>query len=307
MERPLREATSNDYALPSRQIFEAGPLRPTVGDAIRRYWLLVVIAVLACAGVAGYAAYERKPIYQATASLSVGLLDLNTQSVPGFAVGGEVVAAGYSRSVQTDAVVAPVARQLGLTPSQVRSRVSATTVPSSPIFSVTAAGASAGDAIRMANALSRSMVAYSRARSATKVPTARLLVRYRQAVRNADRLRIRVANLRARVSRATSSGSAASASRGGSRAIRAEIARTRAELRTLQLRAAGISQLYRARTVQPPTSAVVQPLVSAKIATNDRRSTIKLYGALGAIVGLLLGTALAVLLMGRRYRRSLGS
>jgi hypothetical protein len=47
----------------------------------------------------------------------------------------------------------------------------------------------------------------------------------------------------------------------------------------------------------------VQPLVDAVGASSDRNNKMQLYGGLGALAGVCIGTAFAVLLMAFRYRR----
>jgi len=290
-------------ALPSHEadrpqgIFSPTPPRPTVGDAMRRYWPLVLLAVLAFGAAGAYLGHSRRPVYKATASLSVGLLDLTTQSVPGFAVGGEVVASGFSRSVQTDGVIVPAARQLHMTPGEVRAHVSSTSVPNSPVFTITASGSSPGDVVRIANAMSRSMIAYGRSRSNSGAAFTALLERYRQAVRQRDRARSRVAKLRSSASGDSgATTSAASPSKPGA------LATARADLEAQQLRVDSLAEQYRSRAAAPGATPAVQRLVDAQSASNDRSSKVQLYGALGALAGLCLGAALAVLITGVRYR-----
>lgn len=303
-------------ALPSHEaepsppgLFETTPRRPTVGDAMRRYWVLILLVVLALGALGAYAGYERKPVYQASSSLSVGLLDLTTQSVPGFAVGGEVVAGGFSRAVQTDAIVVPVARNLHMAPNEVRARISSTPVPNSPIFSVSATGTSSADAVRLANAVSAAMVAYGRSRSNSDAAFARLLQQYRTAIRQRDRARNRVSTLRSRLSgsststASTATGSAATTATTSGQPKRGQLGQARADLQAQQLRVDSLADAYRARASAPGASAAVQPLVDAQGASSDRGSRMQLYAALGALAGLCVGTALAVLITGGRDRR----
>jgi capsular polysaccharide biosynthesis protein len=315
MERAMPQALpSHEMDSPSPSVVDAIPRRPTVGDAMRRWWPLVIIVALVCAGLGAYYAHSRKQEFEATASLSVGLLDLNTQSVPGFATGGEIVASGFSRSVQTDAVIAPAARRLHLAPAEVRARVSSTSVPSSPIFTITATGPSAGVAIAIANAVSRSMVAYGRSHSGSRGSSAALLQRYRSAVEQLNKAKSHLTNLRSSGS-STSTATGAATATGTSTTTgttatttassKSERAKAKAEVEAQQLRVAAIGQLYRNQTGEPQTSAVVQPLVNAESASSDRRSRVELYGAVGALAGLCVGTALAVLLTAWRYRRRL--
>jgi capsular polysaccharide biosynthesis protein len=292
---------SHESERPSPGVIDPPPSRPTVGDATRRYWPLVLVAVLVLGAFGAYTGHSRKPVYTASASLSVGLLDVTTQSVPGFAVGGEVVASGYSRAVQTDGVIDPVAQRLKMTPAEVRSHVSSTPVPNSPIFTVTATAESAGSAVTLANAVSQSMIAYGRSHASTDAASARLLARYQSAVRNRNRARNRVAQLRSGSS--TTAGSSGTASTASTASDSGSLSQARADLEVQQLRMDTLADQYRARTSTPGNTAVLQPLVNAQGAASDRGSKTQLYGALGVLAGLCLGTALAVLLAGWRFRR----
>jgi uncharacterized protein involved in exopolysaccharide biosynthesis len=307
MERAMPQALpSHEMDAPPQSLSEI-PRRPTVGDAMRRWWPLVVIAALVCAGVGAKYAHSRKQEFQATASLSVGLLDLNTQSVPGFATGGEIVASGFSRSVQTDDVILPVARRLHMPPGEVRARVSSTSVPSSPIFTVSAIGPSQPAAVDLANAVSHSMVAYGRSHSGSQDNSAALLQRYRAAVRELNKAKSRVANLRSRgSSTSTATGTASTTSTASTTASSSRaLSQAKADVEAQHLRVQAIGELYRSQTGQPQTGAVVQPLVNAQSASSDRKSRVELYAAVGGLAGLCLGTGLAVLLTGWRYRRRL--
>jgi hypothetical protein len=308
MERAMPQALPSHGADLPPELFETTPRRPTVGDAMRRYWLLILVIVVALGALGVYEGHKRKPVYQASASLSVGLLDLNTQSVPGFAVGGSVVAGGFSRAVQTDAIVVPVARELHMQPNDVRARISSTPVTDSPIFTVAASGASVPDAVGLANAVSRSMVSYGRSRANSSAAFARLLQQYRSAVRQRDKARAHVAALRSRLSGSSTSPSGATTGStttgaAAARPKRGELGQARADLEAQQLRVDSLADAYRTRASAPGASAVVQPLVDAQGASSDRGSKMQLYGALGALAGLCVGTALAVLLTAARDRR----
>jgi uncharacterized protein involved in exopolysaccharide biosynthesis len=301
MERAMPQALLSHEEADRRtqNIFPPTPPRPTVGDAMRRCWPLVLIAILAFGAAGAYYGHSRPPVYKATASLTVGLADLTTQTVPGFAVGGEVVASAYSRSIQSDGVIVPAARALRMTPGQVRSRVTSTPVPSSPIFTITATGASPGDSVRVANAVSRSMIAYGRSRSSSAGAFAALLQRYRQAVRRRNQARSRVARLRSAASSGSTSSTGSSASGNGT------LAEARADLQTEELRMDSLAEQYRSRAAAPGSTPPVQRLVDATGASNDRSSRVQLYGAIGALAGLCVGGALAVLFTGLRHRRRL--
>jgi capsular polysaccharide biosynthesis protein len=324
MERAMPQALPSHEADSRPQgIVDTIPPRPTVGDAMRRWWPLVVLAVLAFGALGAYMGYVRQPVYQATSSLSVGLLDLNTQSVPGFAVGGEVVAGGFSRSVQTDDVIVPAARQLRMAPNQLRGLVSSTSVPSSPIFTITGTATSPAEAVRVANAVSDAMIAYAAKRSNSAEVTAETLRRYREAIRSLSQAKNRVSALRSRQSNATGAGTATtggtttttrgtttttgSSAKSSSPPEPGALSRARADAQTQQLRVDSLAQLYKVQAGSPSGATVVQPILKAQGASSDRRSRVELYGSLGILAGLCVGTALAVLFTGRRYRRRLAS
>jgi hypothetical protein len=212
--------------------------------------------------------------------------------------------------VQTDDVILPVARRLHLAPGEVRARVSSTSVPSSPIFTVTATGPSRPAAVDLANAVSHSMVAYGRSHSGSRGTSAALLQRYRSAVQQLNKAKSRLANLRSPRASTSAAAGGTTATTGTTTTSKAssssERSKAKAEVEAQQLRVAAIGQLYRSQTGEPQTGAVVQPLVNAESASSDRRSRVELYGAVGALAGLCLGTALAVLLTAWRYRRRLG-
>jgi hypothetical protein len=189
-------------------------------------------------------------------------------------------------------------------PNVVRSRIVSTPVPNGPIFTVSARGSSAADAVRLANAVSRAMVNYGRSRSNTDAAFARMLEKYRTAVRDRDKARTRVADLRSRLPGAT--GSAASGTTTTTHQHpprRGELAQAKADLEAKQLRVDSLAEAYRTRAATPGQSAVVQPLVNAVGASSDRNSKMQLYGGVGALAGLCIGTAFAVMLMAFRYRR----
>jgi hypothetical protein len=140
------------------------------------------------------------------------------------------------------------------------------------------------------------MIAYGRSRSSSAGAFAALLQRYRQAVRRRNQARSRVARLRS----AASSGSTSSSASGNG-----TLAEARADLQTEELRMDSLAEQYRSRAAAPGSTPPVQRLVDATGASNDRSSRVQLYGAIGALAGLCVGGALAVLFTGLRHRRRL--
>jgi uncharacterized protein involved in exopolysaccharide biosynthesis len=258
----------------------------TIGDALRRSWLLVLLAVLLFGALGAGAGSSREPTYTANARLAVGGLNLTVQSVPGFALGGRVLAEGYARSISDPAVVDPVAKRLGLSVADVRRRLSATPVPETPIFSITATGDSEEQAISVANATARALVDYARDQGQDQRRAADLLKEYRQNALRLGRARDRLERLRELGASSES------------------IVRARADMEELDLRASIVEELYQEARRERSQAAIVDVVSPADSAGSDRTSQMRLYGFAGVLAGLCFGMGLAVLRAWRVQRNA---
>jgi uncharacterized protein involved in exopolysaccharide biosynthesis len=258
----------------------------TLGDALRRYWLLVaVFAILfAAAGVA--VADQRQPIYTANTGLTVGQSSLSVQSIPGFATGGQAVADTLSRSITTPEVIDPAAKRLNLPAQYVADHVSATTVSRTSTFLVYGTGSSEREAVAIANAVGTSMRRYAQATQNNPKVTEQLFADYRRAARE----KARASQIVTRMKRDDETDTQ-------------EFARARARLDELTLRAQTASQSYANNQQQVAAGAIVQRLAPATSATDDKSSKMQLYGVIGALAGGLIGAGIALLLAARRARR----
>ena len=119
---------------------EDAPPRPSVSitEAFRRGWLLILIPVLLFAGLATYIAMNRQPTYTADSRLTVGRVDISPSALATFATATQSLASAYSRAVEANAVVNPVAKRLNVSSAAVRGATLATPVPESPVIRVTA-------------------------------------------------------------------------------------------------------------------------------------------------------------------------
>jgi capsular polysaccharide biosynthesis protein len=256
----------------------------TLGDALRRYWILVAICAVILAVVGAAAGAKRSPVYSAQTGLTVGQLNLSVQSIPGFAVGGQALADTLSRSVTSPEVIDPAAKKLNVAPNYLAANVSASPVARTATFIVYGTGASERQAVEFANAVADSLGTYAQSTQSDGGNSARLLNRFHQAAQAKARADRRLQKLQPGVSSSTYSNAKAQADE---LALRAQVA-SDAYITSQQTLAAG---------------AVIQRLAPAIFASSDRSSKVQLYGVLGAIAGALLGAALAVLWAGRRARR----
>jgi capsular polysaccharide biosynthesis protein len=267
--------------------FQGEPMpRVLVSDAIKRQWPIVLLPTLLLLGLGIYLGLSRAPQYTAEARLTVGRLDVDPASLANFANATQALAGAYSRAVDAGPVVDPVARQLKLTPNQIRAKVSASPIPESPVIRVVATDTSAGRAVTLANSTSTTLVQYTSTLNRTDTSSARLLAQYRAASLEVNTLQDRHDQLQ-RV-----------------HASKSSISALDADLSAARLRAQAVSTEYQATEQQRGTSKIVGVLTQATGASNDRTSKLELLALAGALAGLLLGAAIATLRVNRMVRRS---
>src|SRR3954470_20607781 len=150
LETPQRDRmTDYDFSGPI-PAFRVGAL-----ESVRRHKLLAALPLIFLAVFAVAYGMRRDPTYTAEARVGVGGLDLaQPGALNGFSDATETLAATYSRVITADDVIEPLAKDLHITPSAARGRISASPVPGSSIIRVSATGLSAGAAVTTANAAS---------------------------------------------------------------------------------------------------------------------------------------------------------
>jgi uncharacterized protein involved in exopolysaccharide biosynthesis len=265
--------------------------RPTVSYALRRHWLLASLPVVVFVGLAVAAGLKRPPTYTADAHLAVGRL--NTQSstaLVGFAQVTVSLAETYSRSLGSPDIVVPAARRLRMNPQKVLSRISAAPIPDSPVFRVRAHADFRGDAIRIANALSQSLVRYARDRARPSLGQRGVLRRYRETL-------VRLENERTLLDKRARDFSRRPTPTNGR-----GLASARASVGTLALQLRTLQQTYEAGEQGPQSSALVSIVDRATHASSDRFSVLQLLVFVALVVGGVIGTALAVFRANRRFR-----
>ena len=272
---------------PGAQAAEFEPI-PRIGilQAARRHWLLVLIPVLVLVPVVAVIAARRAPTYSAEARLVVGRLNLSTPgAISGFTQAAQDLAATYPLLINSDRVVNPVARMLQMSPAEVRSGVSATEVPTSSVIRVDAMAASARVAIRLANGVSDSLVAYLAAlnrHDPDVVRASKLLQRYELAYEQAK----------------------AKVPTGNQPLTRAGQKRV-ADAATAQVELNGVIQSYDSALQNQAGSPLLQPLSYAAGASSDRLPKLQLAVFGAVIAGLIIGLALATLRANLVLRRAL--
>lgn len=271
---------------------------PYVGvlTSARRHPFLVLVPVILLVAGAVAVGVHRSANYTATTHLQVGGVNLNAPgALTGFSTATASLASAYARAVYANDVVVPVARRYHLTPQGVRERISATPIPQSPLFSITAKDKTAGGAMTLANAVSKSLVSFIGKASASNPDLTRLYGQFRgiASAYNGAQIRASAAQQRYLHERTTANFNAL------------RDARTSAQV--AQLQASTIQSAYRDAAQGQQNTTTTTLLDSAAGATSDRKSKLELLAFIGLLAGLAIGLALATARANSQARRLLPS
>lgn len=266
---------------------------PGLWPALRRRWWLPVLLAIVLGAAGAYLGHRRKPDYTATTKITVGTVDYKTQSVPGFVEAAQTLASSYALTVRSSQVLAPLARTMHMSEGAVGQAVSATAVPNSTVFSISAKQPTSAAAIRLVNAAARQAKKTIGALNTTPRDEATAMARYRHYTVQAANAQQALANLRHEKSL-------------GDNVTPAQLATAQANIDEAQARASAYSLQY--QTIisgnQPQSESrlltIIQPAVGA---ASDKRSYLERYVAFGIAAGLVLGIMLALVIPRRRRDR----
>jgi hypothetical protein len=265
----------------------AGPR--TIGEAIGQYWALPVFMGLLLAIAGGVLGYIREPTYTAKTQLNAGSVEAQAQAIPGYVEASKSLADAYSRTVRSRAVLVPLSNDLRQSATDLASKVSASPVPDSSVFTIEATGASARAAVDLANAATMEINRYAN-QQARRGPDRGLLDQYRNLTKRASRLDSRADAARREFRRTDTLAS------------RERVADLSSEAETVRLEAQGLQQAYVTRTSASQGAGGVTVLSTAADATSDRREKTQLWALGGLVIGLFVGGATGTMLTARRRR-----
>lgn len=139
-------------------------MEPTVlGKMLRYHWIWIVVFALVGLGAGAYVGQQIEPEYTATSSVATSV-DVTGGIRPNELNAANIVAISraqtYAELVDSVQVMTPVIAQLGSTESvsELASRVSAATVITSPVITITATASTATGASDLANAVASSLI-----------------------------------------------------------------------------------------------------------------------------------------------------
>ncbi len=279
-------------ARPPADAYRTGEAAPSViGRAVSRFkvWIVLLGVVLAGAGVAY--GVVRKPQYSASSSLQVGKVNPNSPGFYGYAQSASDLATSYSRAITATGVLNRVRKTTGLDPVTAAGRLSAEPIPNSDVFRIIAAAPSSAGAVKLANDTASAMVAYEAGNNFNGDAAAALRSYQSQAAA--------AVNAQAKVRQLQGGG--------GGTLVRSSPALRSAQVQanTAQMQANALSTAYQQALQAQPASNLVSLLANAVTATSDKTKKIELYGIIGLLAGLVLGTLVAVLSEQHRLRRAL--
>lgn len=253
--------------------------RPSFGSVLLRRWRVVVASISALVFLSLGYGLVRTPNYTAETHLAVGGLNASDPATnTNFFAAAQQLAETYSRAAQGDQVVGEVAKKLRARPVEVRSHLSATPIPQTPIFLLTATTDSGDSAIAMSRIASDALV--REVNRASDADPGLLLRQYRQAEAQ-----------RARAARQL----AAAAQGTGSRSL----SRARTDLIAAEARADRLKRAY--ADSEAGGSVPLKVIQRADSASSDRASKLQLMLFVGVVGGFIIGSAIALFLESSRY------
>ena len=248
---------------------------------MRRHRFLTILPVVVLVAIAIGVGFVRSPRYTAETRLIVGRLNIGNPGLAGFVTATQSLASAYSRAVTAADVVDPVARRLHMTPGQVSSQITSTPIQNSPVFKVIATAKSKSLAIALANDASEALTSYVSMLSQHNPDSTRLLGEYGQVSQLFNRAQTRLQVATQLYRRSPTKANAA-------RLDSASTARASAQL---QLQT--VASSYQASAAGQGSASLVETMNTATSASGDRGSIIQLLAFVAAVVGLMLGAALA--------------
>lgn len=268
----------------------AGP-RVGVWQAIREHPIAFVLPILLLAGLALGISLARTPTWTAEARLGVSRINVTAPgALAGYTQASQSLAQAYSRLINAEQVVDEVSRQTDIEAGAVRSRLSATPIPESPVFRVEATGGSRRRTIALANTGAEVLIQHATDVARSNPDAKRLLRKYRRASLALNRAELAYQDVRR------------SLRDDDTPQVRLAFARAKAARDAARLRARSIEEAYAEAESGQSNTELIQILSRAKSADSDRDDKLQIYLYVAIVAGALGGVALAMARSRRRPR-----
>jgi len=260
-----------------------------VGRSALRHPLLVVVPVLVGLALGGFVGLSRTPVYTGTAQMSIGRIDLGAPgALAGFSVATQNLASAYSRTIDADAVVRPVAEELRVSAKSLKRSLSASPIAGSPVFIVEAKAGSPRQAVETTNAASASLKRYITKLNRSNPDSQRLFQLFQDAALRYNRLQSATARAAVAYDRVPTS------------ATRRRLNSARAESEGARLRRETLRQAYVTSQQGQSSTSLVQTLSLAQEASSDRSAQLQIFLFAGLLGGVIVGLGTATWWANRR-------
>jgi len=281
---------------PPTPLSSTPPVLPRIGvlESVRRHKLLAALPTIVLVMAALAYGFVITPEYTAQSYQSIGRLDVNDPgTLSGFQEATETLAVTYARGIYAPSVVAEVSKKSGLSPDEVRSRMTAYTVPESAVFVVVGQGSSEDDAVELSIQGSEALQRYIRTLNAENPNSGRLFREFRRQSAKIARLRGDFLALQRQFGSDPTP------------AERAQLNRLETGVRTAELERAVAQENYQDSQASLSAINVVQTLALPETADSDRLEQLQFALFIAVAAGILLGLALATWRANRDIRRVL--
>jgi uncharacterized protein involved in exopolysaccharide biosynthesis len=258
-----------------QRVFE--PLDGAIIGALADHKVLIALVTLICT-LAGIAfGYSRPLEYESAATIQVGQVNPNSPGFYGYAQSASSLATAFARSITASEVLRKIDRKLNIPPEKAVTLLAAEPIPQSPAFRIIGSGPTSEDARHLTNVAAAAVLAYESKVNSGDPQAEKLLNTFRKAT-------VALARAEAKAEALAQEGST-------SAYVEAE-----ANFKALEVRRDAISSAYKVTLeTQAPREGLVSLISSANTASNNRNSHVQLFGLLGFLIGLLLGSGLALL------------
>jgi capsular polysaccharide biosynthesis protein len=294
-----------------------------VWDAVRASPLLVLISIILLVGAGVAVGLTRDPNY--TAQTRLGVFHVDVSAFSGSSSAAESLADSYSRAIDANQVVRPVAARFHRSPKDVRARLSAAPIPDSPVLRVVALAGSQRQAVALANAASNALLGYVAGLNPSERDAARLFRRLRAAESRFNALLAAEDRRKGAVEDRLKAAAAANpepttvqpttvqpttvqpstvqpSTVQPTQKERLALARARAAAAAAHDRVTALRTAYNESVGSATSTQTLSVLVRATDAQSDRWPRLELLAFVGLAIGMAIGVALAMARAARRRR-----
>lgn len=265
--------------------------RVGVQAAVRRNWTLVVAPALLFILFAVVIGMTRTPVYTAEIQLNVGDTALPNTSVGQAVQGNQLLASIYARLISAEEVTTGAAETLGVEPSDLSGKLSASPIPESSVIRVEATGSEAQTAVDVANAGGNALIEHVAAINNDTSRSDQLLRQFQEAVKRETDARALLDQRQITFNGNPTAGNEAALTNAG------------AAFEAAKLERQSLEDVFRASQEGLASDRGVQVVSAATSASSDRSSVLQRLVFIGLIGGVAVGIALATIRANSTNRR----